>query len=407
LFSVSKPLVFVSYSRKDSEKVGELRKRLEASGYRIWFDKKDIGGGEWRTAIKRGLRHSNRFLACISTNTVERGEVLQYEWDTALGIQSENLEGEVYLLPVRLEACELPEALRHLQCFDLYEADGWKRLSGALPKQPSKLPLAGLLIFAVLLSAFFVQGILFKSNPTAEFVEARGLGRSAAVSKTVRLGLTLWKMQPSDENDPPSVREIVHPAASAPASEKSVTPMRLDPAATFNLGDDFQLTVESSRAGLLYVIDRPLLDGASPGPATVIFPTARIRGGDNRIWPGALIRLPARDDSPPYWQLESKRPAYAGEQMIVLLTQQPLASISDDGAISDEVLSKWIEQWGKNVRSLVTDPPPPKLTVAEAAARDSGAQLSPSAPLPSVLFEAERAPDAPVLLVYSIPVKRR
>jgi len=409
LFSVSKPLVFLSYSRKDSEKIAELRRRVESMRCRIWFDREDITGGEWRRAIKQGLRESKRFLACLSRNTAERGEVLQYEWDTALEIQRDRLEGEIYLLPVRLEPCELPPSLSHLQCFDLYEADGWERLSRALPKPPSRLPLTAAVVFTAILGGVFVDGVLLRSNRNVEFLEARVQGRSAVAGRTVRIGLTLWKMQPSQESDPPSVREIVHPAEAGSAPDQALTPVRLDRAARFELGDDFQVTVESSRSGYLYVINRTLFEGGSAGPASLLFPTPRIRGGDNRIWPGALIRLPDREARPPFWRFESSRPGYAGELLIVLLAPQPLEGVMPEpsGTIAEATLAKWTAEYGGNVRSLVTDVASQPLTVEEAAARNGEGQLTRSAPLPGVLFEAERAANAPILLTYSIPVSSK
>ena len=42
------------------------------------------------------------------------------------------LDSDIYLIPVRLEECEIPEELREHQGVDLFKEDGWTRLVEAL-----------------------------------------------------------------------------------------------------------------------------------------------------------------------------------------------------------------------------------------------------------------------------------
>ena len=68
--------------------------------------------------------------------------VLAYEMmkqDTSLSIavsalEKANLldEEKVFIIPVRLEKCEMPESLQHLHRVDLFEATGYKKLIRAL-----------------------------------------------------------------------------------------------------------------------------------------------------------------------------------------------------------------------------------------------------------------------------------
>lgn len=88
------------------------------------MDTKQIVGGDWEREIKRGLRHSNLFLACLSSNTAQFGDVLRFEYESALEIQRERLEGEIFIVPVRLEPREIPEIFSKLQTVDLYDPKG-------------------------------------------------------------------------------------------------------------------------------------------------------------------------------------------------------------------------------------------------------------------------------------------
>ena len=43
-------------------------------------------------------------------------------------------DGEIFIIPARLEMCDTPEPLRRWQRVDLFEADGYKNLMSALRK---------------------------------------------------------------------------------------------------------------------------------------------------------------------------------------------------------------------------------------------------------------------------------
>jgi hypothetical protein len=125
--------IFLSYAREDEEKVEKLYQRLSEAGFKPWMDKKDIRPGEkWKTAIQKAIRDSDFFLACLSANSVSKRGILQGEVKEALDIWQEKLKSDIYLIPVRLEDCEVPENLRDFQWVDLFEEDGWTRLKEAI-----------------------------------------------------------------------------------------------------------------------------------------------------------------------------------------------------------------------------------------------------------------------------------
>lgn len=125
--------VFLSYTRQDGEQVEWLYQKLSDVGFRPWMDKKDILPGEtWESSIRRAIRTSDFFLACLSTNSVNRRGFLQKEIKRALAIWQEKLDSDIYLIPVRLDECEAPESLCDFQWVDLFEENGWERLVRAI-----------------------------------------------------------------------------------------------------------------------------------------------------------------------------------------------------------------------------------------------------------------------------------
>jgi hypothetical protein len=127
------PQIFLSYAREDKEKVEDLYQKLSDAGLKPWMDVKDILPGEiWESAIENAVRDSDFFLACISTHSVSKRGFLRKETRDALDIWQKKLASDIYLIPVRLEHCKVPESLRAFQWVDLFEEDGWTRLEKAI-----------------------------------------------------------------------------------------------------------------------------------------------------------------------------------------------------------------------------------------------------------------------------------
>ena len=97
------------------------------------MDQEDIYPGEqWQGSIERAMQQSDFFVACLSTHAVSRRGFLQREIKSALERWQEKLQSDIYLIPARLEPCEVPEELRNFQWVDLYQERGWTRLLQAL-----------------------------------------------------------------------------------------------------------------------------------------------------------------------------------------------------------------------------------------------------------------------------------
>ena len=125
--------IFLSYAREDRQKVESLYQQLSDAGFRPWMDIKNILPGEkWQRSIQHGLQQSQFFLACLSVTSVTKRSYLRREFREALEKRQEMLDSDIYLIPVRLEECEIPEELREHQGVDLFKEDGWTRLVEAL-----------------------------------------------------------------------------------------------------------------------------------------------------------------------------------------------------------------------------------------------------------------------------------
>jgi hypothetical protein len=79
-------MMFVSYASEDRVQVKEIYDGLRLAGYDPWMDSVDIVGGEnWERTIERALHNVDLFLACLSSNSVQKRGFLQKELLQALG----------------------------------------------------------------------------------------------------------------------------------------------------------------------------------------------------------------------------------------------------------------------------------------------------------------------------------
>ena len=136
------------------------------------------------------------------------------------------------------------------------------------------------------------------------------------------LGVTIWRLRPSEAADRGA---RVLSMESGQASQ--LTPERIEANQLLSLGERVRISIESPRAGYLYVVDREQYSDGTFGEPMLIFPTTRTRGGDNRVRPGVLIDVPAQEDSPPYFTLKSDHRAYAGELLMVIVVPQPIENL--------------------------------------------------------------------------------
>jgi hypothetical protein len=125
--------VFLCHSSGDKERVRALYWRLREDDVRCWFDEEDLLPGQnWEYEIKKALRSCRYVLACLSKASINKGGFVQKELRDALDLADEQPEDSIFLVPVRLEECEVPTRLRHLHYVDLFEDIGYSKLVRAL-----------------------------------------------------------------------------------------------------------------------------------------------------------------------------------------------------------------------------------------------------------------------------------
>lgn len=132
--SDSRPLrVFLCHASQDKLVVRELYAKLQALGMDPWLDEaKLIPGQNWDAAIDTALRASDAIIVCLSNQTITKSGYVQKGIKRALDLADEQPEDEVFLIPARIEPCEIPRRLSHLHSPEIYSDNGYSRLVEAL-----------------------------------------------------------------------------------------------------------------------------------------------------------------------------------------------------------------------------------------------------------------------------------
>src|SRR5687768_13028205 len=121
---MTKPVaVFISYASEDFARVESLYEKLaDMEQVKPWMDKKDLlAGQKWEPSIWKAIRRADFFIICLSNRATTKRGFLQREINEALKIWEEKLEDDIYLVPVRLEPCNVPARLAEFQWVDLFE----------------------------------------------------------------------------------------------------------------------------------------------------------------------------------------------------------------------------------------------------------------------------------------------
>lgn len=130
----SHPLrIFLCHSSDDKQAVRDLYQRLRADGFDPWLDEENLlPGQDWQRKISEAVDGADVVLVCLSRSSITRKGYVQKEIKFALDVADKQPEDTIYLVPLKLEECDIPERLRRWHSVNLFEPAGYNRLQDAL-----------------------------------------------------------------------------------------------------------------------------------------------------------------------------------------------------------------------------------------------------------------------------------
>lgn len=125
--------VFLSYASEDYSKVISVYRKLEERGHKPWMDRENLLAGQnWELEIENAVEKSDFFIAFFSKRSVPKIGYVQREISIGLKYLTCRPPEKRFLLPVRLDDCEVPKTVRNLHWISIRSKDFYKKLLTAI-----------------------------------------------------------------------------------------------------------------------------------------------------------------------------------------------------------------------------------------------------------------------------------
>ncbi len=108
--------------------------------------KKLLPGMDWNMEIDKAVEASHIVVVFLTDNSVNKEGYIQRELRLVLDVALNMTEGTIFVIPLRLEDCQLPRSLRSWQWLDYFPAEArpeaYERLLTSLKIRADKLGIA-------------------------------------------------------------------------------------------------------------------------------------------------------------------------------------------------------------------------------------------------------------------------
>lgn len=107
---------------------------LKHAGYRPWLDEEELfPGQDWELEIPAALRASEAVVVFLSKVSVSKRGYVQREFRLALDALQEIPQGRIFVIPIKLDDCDVPPLFRNLQWSEW--TDGLERVLESLTRR--------------------------------------------------------------------------------------------------------------------------------------------------------------------------------------------------------------------------------------------------------------------------------
>jgi hypothetical protein len=240
---------------------------------------------------------------------------------------------------------------------------------------------------------------------------------AAGIEDDGYIGVTLWRLRPSMASDYKALR--IRSQEDGAAIEW--TPERAPIAQPLFEGDRFQIIIETTRPGYLYIIENDDYVGIRSAPhieqpallrtrSRLIFPTLDTPRGDNRVSAGSVIRIPSGVHDLPYFEFVPKLALRDNKTFEVIISSQPIAEFYPrHGTLTAEQIAK-LQNPLQSAKPLEFFQRGAIATPQEIEVLKRGSSvLTQDDPLPEAVYHADAPRDALLtadISVHVVPVPR-
>jgi hypothetical protein len=117
-----KLIPFLCYAKENQDIVREFSRRLKSEGWiDPWFDEEDILPGQiWQDSVVNAVRQSHAVIVFLSQVAIASEGFFHKELKLALDTAAEKPEGTIFIIPIRIDDCDVPLMLMKYQYVDYF-----------------------------------------------------------------------------------------------------------------------------------------------------------------------------------------------------------------------------------------------------------------------------------------------
>jgi hypothetical protein len=117
--------IFFCYAKEDRRRVRRVYNNFVSAGYNVWMDVCSLPPGAiWEDFIPEAIKSSRIFMFFVTKNSCDKIGYLRTELNEARKKQIQYTEGDIFIVPVKLEKCAIPRELRRFQAVDYFKKQG-------------------------------------------------------------------------------------------------------------------------------------------------------------------------------------------------------------------------------------------------------------------------------------------
>ncbi len=120
--------IFINYAKEDKDSVLKLYTALHTIGCTPWMDEFNILPGQnWKYETTKAIEEADFILICLSSFSVAKKGYVQKEIKIALDIIDLLPQNKVFIIPIKLDECNVPDNLKDWQAVDLFAPNGFQK----------------------------------------------------------------------------------------------------------------------------------------------------------------------------------------------------------------------------------------------------------------------------------------
>lgn len=114
--------VFLCHAATDKARARDVSRQLQSEGWiEPWLDQeKLLPGQDWSVEVEKAVEEADSVIVFLSKNSVTKEGYIQRELRYALDVALEKPERDIYLIPLRLDNCEMPSRLQKWNYLDYF-----------------------------------------------------------------------------------------------------------------------------------------------------------------------------------------------------------------------------------------------------------------------------------------------